>query len=173
MMATLSLTRNKPSKVMKGHHVLFWMMGFFGLMFVVNGVFLWAAITSFPGEDVHHSYLQGIHFNDRLSAQAYQEKMGWRSEVGLLTSDDGDVLICRILGPDGSALAAGPVTAEMRRAATQNSDIVLTLAPVGGGEYQASLPLLAEGAWHVIIDTNIHDGDAEVPFHAVKKIILK
>ena len=173
MMASLTPALTQPSKVMKGHHVLFWLMGFFGLMLVVNGVFLWAAITSFPGEDVHHSYLQGIHFNDRLSAQAYQEKMGWRSEVGLLTSDDGDVLICRILGPDGSALPAGPVTAEIRRAASQNSDIVLTLAPVGGGEYRASLPLLSEGAWHVIIDTEIRDGDAQVPFRAVKKITLQ
>ncbi|WP_341197293.1 FixH family protein [Hyphomonas chukchiensis] len=172
-MASLTRPLKHPSKVMKGHHVLFWMMGFFGLMLVVNGVFLWAAITSFPGEDVHHSYLQGIHFNDKLSAQAHQEKMGWRSEVGLLTSDDGDVLVCRILGPDGNPLPTGPVTAEIRRAATQNSDIVLTLAPVGGGEYRASLPLLAEGAWHVIIGTDIRDGDTEVPFQAVKKIILQ
>ena len=173
MMATLSPTMTKSSKVMKGHHVLFWMMGFFGLMFVVNGVFLWAAITSFPGEDVHHSYLQGIHFNDRLSAQTYQEKMGWRGEVGIMASDAGDMLICRILGPDGSALPTGPVTAEIRRATTQNSDIILTLMPVGGGEYQASLPMLSEGAWHVIIDTDIRDGETEAHFRAVKKIILQ
>ncbi|MEH6695236.1 MAG: FixH family protein [Hyphomonas sp.] len=172
-MASLSPSMKRSSKVLKGHHVLFWLMGFFGLMFVVNGVFLWAALTSFPGEDVHHSYLQGIHFNDRLSAQEYQEKMGWRGEIGLLANDDGDVLVCRILGADGSALPAGPVTAEIRRAATQNSDIILILEPVGAGEYRAALPVLSEGAWHVAVTTDINDGEGSAPFRAMKSIMVQ
>ena len=62
-MPTLSPPLETDGKVLKGHHVLFWLMGFFGLMFVVNGVFLWAALSSFPGEDVRHSYLQGLQYN--------------------------------------------------------------------------------------------------------------
>ena len=32
---------------LKGWHALLWFLGFFGCMFVVNGIFLWTAITTF------------------------------------------------------------------------------------------------------------------------------
>ena len=54
----------KPGFVLKGWHVLLMLVGFFGFMFVVNGIFLWAAITSFPGEDEQKSYMQGLHYNE-------------------------------------------------------------------------------------------------------------
>ena len=74
---------NDIGKELKGWHVLLIMLGFFGVMFAVNGVFLYHAITSFPGEDVKKSYVQGLNYNQTLSARASQADLGWRAEAGL------------------------------------------------------------------------------------------
>ena len=172
-MPTLSPPLQNHGKILKGHHVLFWLLGFFGLMFVVNGVFLWAALSSFPGEDVRHSYLQGLQFNQKISSLEHQEQMAWKAEIGLVPDADGYVLVARILDADGLALPAGNVTVELRRAATQNSDIVLEMKPAGAGEYHAMVPVLTNGAWHVALNAEIAEGDAAARFSASKVIMVK
>jgi nitrogen fixation protein FixH len=172
-MPTMSPALETDGKTLKGHHVLFWMMGFFGLMFVVNGVFLWAALSSFPGEDVRHSYLQGLQFNQTIASLKHQEDMAWKAELGLIVEPDGDVLVARILDADGLALPSRNVTAELRRAATQDSDIILEMLPVGSGEYRAALPVLTKGAWHVALNAEISDGSSGTGFKASKVIMVK
>ncbi|WP_340691670.1 FixH family protein [Hyphomonas sp.] len=172
-MPTLSPPLETDGKVLKGHHVLFWLMGFFGLMFVVNGVFLWAALSSFPGEDVRHSYLQGLQFNQTIVSLKHQKEMAWKAELGLIEAPDGDVLIARILDADGLALPSRNVTVELRRAATQDSDIILDMQPVGSGEYRAALPVLAKGAWHVALNAEVADDRSGTGFKASKVIMVK
>ena len=77
------VSHERSPKELKGIHVLMWLMGFFGLMFAVNGVFLFHAITSFPGEDIQKSYLQGINYNDKLKDRALQMDRGWTAQMGL------------------------------------------------------------------------------------------
>ncbi|MEO1305623.1 MAG: FixH family protein, partial [Pseudomonadota bacterium] len=84
MTAPQSQTLSAPSeKTLKGWHVLLIMLGFFGIMFAVNGVFLYHAITSFPGEDIKKSYVQGLNYNDTLAVRAAQAELGWQAEAGL------------------------------------------------------------------------------------------
>lgn len=172
-MPTLSPPLETDGKTLKGHHVLFWLLGFFGLMFVVNGVFLWAALSSFPGEDVRHSYLQGLQFNKTIESFKHQQDMAWKAELGLVEEPDGDVLIARILDADGLALPSRNVTVELRRAATQDSDILLDMQPVGSGEYRAALPVLTKGAWHVALNAEVADDRSDTGFKATKVIMVK
>lgn len=170
----MSVTTPQPSrtpKTLKGHHVLFWMLGFFGLMFVVNGIFLWAAITSFPGEDVKHSYLQGLQYNKTIESRSYQQNMMWAAELGIVDTEAGKVLVARLFDGKGNPLPARSVNGELRRAATQDSDLVLELVPVGAGEFQAALPALATGAWHVTIKADV-PGDADGDTFSAAKVIM-
>jgi nitrogen fixation protein FixH len=173
MMPTLLPPVDTDDKTLKGHHVLVWLLGFFGLIFVVNGVFLWAALSSFPGEDVRHSYLQGLEYNKTIASLKYQEDMSWKAELGLVAVTDGDVLVARILDADGLALPSRNVTAELRRAATQDSDIIVEMLPVGSGEYRADLPVLTKGAWHIDLNAEIADGSSGTGFKASKVIMVK
>ena len=69
-LAETNLTAEQGTFELKGWHVLLILMAFFGVMFSVNGVFLYHAITSFPGEDVKKSYVQGLNYNDTLAVRA-------------------------------------------------------------------------------------------------------
>jgi nitrogen fixation protein FixH len=170
MMSVVTPNPSLSPKTLTGSHVLVWMLGFFGLMFVVNGIFLWAAITSFPGEEVKHSYLQGLQYNKTIETRSHQQNMMWTAEVGLVESDSGKMLVARLFDGDGNPLAARSVGGEFRRAATQESDLVLELLPVGAGEFQAALPTLATGAWHVTINAEV-TGEADAGSFSAAKVL--
>ena len=84
MSAHAALPAGKPGKgQLKAWHALVWFLGFFGFMFAVNGIFLWTAITTFPGEDVEKSYLTGLDYNQEIARRERQTEEGWNAEIGL------------------------------------------------------------------------------------------
>ncbi|MEJ2432960.1 MAG: FixH family protein, partial [Pseudolabrys sp.] len=56
---------DKPREV-TGRTVLFWLVGFFGLVFVVNGFMADAAISTFAGVDTPSSYKAGQMFEGEI-----------------------------------------------------------------------------------------------------------
>jgi nitrogen fixation protein FixH len=118
---------------LKGWHALIWFLGFFGFMFVVNGIFLWTAITTFPGEDVDKSYLAGIDYNQELARRAAQEAAGWQAEIGSVRTGEAEVLTVRLMTRDGLALPAFETHALLRHPSNRNLDQTLALTANGGG----------------------------------------
>nr|WP_070958566.1 FixH family protein [Hyphomonas sp. Mor2] len=153
-------------KELKGWHVLLIMLGFFGVMFAVNGVFLYHAITSFPGEDVKKSYVQGLNYNDTLAARAAQAELGWTAEAGL---QDGE-LIFRLHDAAGAPLSNYTVIGELRRMATRDADQAIIYSARANGEYVADAGALAPGQWALRI--NVMDPAAETVLFNVTKTIL-
>jgi nitrogen fixation protein FixH len=150
---------------LKGWHALIWFLGFFGFMFVVNGIFLWTAITTFPGEDVDKSYLAGVDYNHELARRAAQETAGWQAEIGSVRTGEAEVLTVRLMTRDGLALPAFETHALLRHPANRNLDQTLALTANGGGEYLAHVEGLAPGTWTVEITADV---DPERPGHEFK-----
>ncbi|MEM7638697.1 MAG: FixH family protein [Pseudomonadota bacterium] len=151
---------------LKGWHVLVILMAFFGVMFTVNGIFLFHAITSFPGEDVKKSYVQGLNYNDTLAARAAQAELGWSAEAGW----QDDQLIFRLRDDQGIALSNMSVIGEIRRHATRSEDRVLVFNASGAGEYVVPDTPLESGQWTLRID--VYDPQAETLLLNVEKEIL-
>lgn len=171
MAASMSLPR--PAKgQMKGWHALLWFLGFFGCMFVVNGIFLWAAITSFPGEDVEKSYLTGLDYNSELARRARQEEAGWNAEIGLSNTNQGFLLTVRILTKEGAALPVFETHAQLRHPTDRAFDRVVTLTPAGGGEYLAELGDLSSGAWSINLAAEVDPETDGFEFRATREIIV-
>lgn len=159
------ITTEKP---LKGRHVLLWFLSFFALMFAVNGVFLYNAITSFPGEDVEKSYLQGLNYNEVLNARASQADLGWRAEIGTI---DGD-LVFRLEDEAGAPISGKSVSALLRRLATTQADTPVALDAATSGEYRIDISAFDSGEWEAILfvrDTT----DAAIEFEARKPLSLK
>ena len=148
---------------LKGIHVLFWMLGFFGLMFAVNGVFLYHAITSFPGEDVKNSYVQGLNYNDTLEARAAQQARGWQAEAGILAEE----IVFQLADRDGAPVSGYNVIAELRRRATNEADIVLVLQPSGLGQYAQTVRDLSPGRW--VAEFRVLDDSSQTPIFVAEK----
>ncbi|MCR9077903.1 MAG: FixH family protein [Hyphomonadaceae bacterium] len=165
--AQANVAPEASGKELKGWHVLLIMLGFFGVMFAVNGVFLYHAITSFPGEDVKKSYVQGLNYNDTLASRAAQAELGWTAEAGL----QDDQLIFRLRDAEGAALSNYTVIGELRRTATRDGDQAIIYTAQADGEYVADAGALAPGQWALRI--NVLDPAAEtVLFNVTKTIIV-
>lgn len=170
MSAQLSASLPKTGKEqMKGWHALMWFAGFFGLMFFVNGIFLWTAITTFPGEDVQKSYATGLDYNREIARRALQAEAGWTAEIGL--ADAGELRV-RLLSKDGSALPAAGTHLQMRHPADRNLDQSLDMAPLGGGEYSARIDTLAPGNWTVQFTADIDPATDGHEFRAEREVRL-
>lgn len=171
MAASLSLSR--PGKgQMKGWHALLWFLGFFGFMFVVNGIFLWAAISSFPGEDVEKSYLTGLDYNQELARRDRQANAGWTAEIGLSDAAQGHLLMARLLTKDGAALPVFETEAVLRHPTDRALDRTAPLTPAGGGEYVADVGRLSSGAWSIQIAADVDPEMEGFEFRAAREVIV-
>ncbi|MAP93352.1 MAG: hypothetical protein CMK07_00220 [Ponticaulis sp.] len=150
---------------LSGWHVLMWILGFFGLMFIVNGVFLYNAITSFPGEYTKKSYVQGLNYNDTLEERSEQAARGWSTEMGF----QHDRLIVRLQDENGYPLVHRDIVAVLKRSATEDQDALVTLTETSPGEYAASVDGLAGGIWRAEI-TVVAENDEPSDFVAYKTL---
>ena len=157
---------NASTKELKGWHVLVMMLGFFGVMFSVNGVFLYHAVTSFPGEDVKKSYVQGLNYNETLAQRARQAEMGWQAEAGLRDAD----IVFRLRDRANRPLTGQSVIGEIRRAATQDQDVSIAFAPGPDGEYYAPASVLSAGQWQLRV--MVLDANAETVLFEVEKTLI-
>jgi nitrogen fixation protein FixH len=164
-------TTRKPFRL-TGWHVFLMLCAFFGFMFIVNGIFLWAALSSFPGEDEQKSYLQGLHYNEAISARRIQEEQGWSAQIGLTPTESGDRLVIRLLDSDGSSLAAQDLQAQLRRTVTGVEDVPISLQRSENGDYYADISLLDKGAWEARVQASVPYGTDQVEFVASKKLII-
>lgn len=165
--ASAQMTEENDGKKLKGWHVLVIMMAFFGVMFSVNGVFLYHAITSFPGEDIKKSYVQGLNYNDTLAARASQATLGWQAEAGV----QGDEIIVRLRDADGLPLTHRSMVGELRRLATRDGDRAVVFQTRSGGEYVAPVSALAPGQW--LLRVSVLDADTdEIVFNLEKTLIV-
>ncbi len=168
MPTTMTPASSRPKKELTGRHVLYWMVGFFAIMFVVNGIFLFHAITSFPGEDVKKSYLQGLTYNQTLDARARQVDLGWQAEIGVT---DG-TLILQLDDKYDVPVSGHEVIGSLRRPATQRADISLHFNAGRNGVYTADTGAIEPGRWDVRL--NVSDPDTgQIVFSARKTIIVR
>lgn len=154
------------SKELKGWHVLLIMLSFFGVMFAVNGVFLYHAIVSFPGEDVKKSYVQGLTYNDTLATRAAQAELGWSAEAGM----QDDAIVFRLQDAVGEPLSNLAVVGEIRRNATREADLSVVFKPAGPGEYRVQDIGLDSGQWTLRI--NVYDATGEQLLFNVSKTLI-
>lgn len=155
-----------------GWHVFLLMCAFFGFMFIVNGIFLWAALSSFPGEEEQKSYVQGLHYNETISARRVQETQGWSAQIGLNGTAEGDRLVIRLLDRSGKPLPVDGVTAQLRRTVTGAADVPIDLQRSANGDYYADIALLEKGMWEARVQANVPYGNEQVEFVANKKLII-
>ncbi len=134
-------------KEITAKHVLFGLIGFFAIIFAVNGVFLTHAIQSFPGEAEEKSYLQGINFNEKLSQKKAQASLEWRSEIGLIEagSPGNSIIEARFFDAQNMPINMLNVSATLSQHDDDHQQMHLSFKGIGDGRYQADVSALTAG----------------------------
>lgn len=144
-----------------GWHVLIMFGIFFGIMIAVNVVFTVFAVTSFPGEQVEKSYVQGLKFNESLREKERQAALGWRAEIGFETTEAGGPrLVSNWFDGADVPLVQLTVTAVIIREVSDKGRMELKLSPDGPGRYFADLEDIGAGIWRIEVTALNADNEA-------------
>lgn len=131
-----------------GRTVLYWLFGFFGLMFAANGVFVWLALSSWSGVEVDSSYAAGRQFPGEQRAADAQAALGWLVNGTAERSSDGRARIAvEARDARGVPLPGLTVTATLARPTDRKLDRTTHLQEIGAGKYHAVIEDVLAGQW--------------------------
>ena len=142
--------RASSAKGIEGRHVLWGLIGFFGVMFIVNAIFVYLALATFSGGDTSDPYRKGLHYNDTLKAQERQTERGWQTEVEY--DDKTRQLRLSFLDKTAAPITGLRIDAKLSRPATDREDRQIDLAEVSQGVYAATVDL-APGLWVISVSS--------------------
>jgi nitrogen fixation protein FixH len=125
-------------------------VGFFVIVFAVNGVMVWVAVSSWTGLEADSSYERGLIYNRALEAERQQAALGWRAAIDFhQTGDRRGTLELRLQGRDAAPLQGARIDAEIVRPTQVGYDFDVALEEQAPGRYRADLRLPLPGQWEV------------------------
>jgi nitrogen fixation protein FixH len=131
---------------LRGRHVLLGLIAFFGLIFLVNGIFAYYAITTFGGGDTNNPYQKGINYNETVAEAARDTELGWQAQ--LTYGAAAGRLTLSLTDRDGHNVSGLHFSGTIGRPATDREDLSTKFDEAESGTYAATVRL-APGQWIV------------------------
>ncbi len=152
------------AKPLTGKHVLGAMLGFFGVVFAVNGVMTWVALSTFSGIETQNAYQVGRDYNETLEAAARQRAMGWQvgfDEVFETRAGGGADARVRVTVRDAAGLPVRGLVGTLTfwRPVAQGVDVEVMLQDAETEGYEAVASLPAGGHWDMQLSLTSAGGD--------------
>ena len=157
-------------RALKGRHVLIVFIGFFLIVFAVNGLMVYQALSTFGGIDTDDAYRKGLTYNDRIAAAATQTRLGWHDHTDYVA--DGRRLRVTLTDASGAAVSGLKLSARMQRPATNLFDRELSLDQTGPDIYEADVSQLEPGAWTVDLQAS-RGGEGAALYEARRRLWIK
>lgn len=160
---------DKPNEL-TGRHVLLWLIGFFGLVFIVNAVLVRAATSTFGGLETPSSYKAGLTFEDEIAKAERQQALRWQVD-GKLTRDRAGETVLDISVRDAQGQPVTGLTADATLAhpADARLDQIIHLVEGGAGAFHGEAQGHS-GLWELIVDFY---RDHERVFRSRSRVSLK
>ncbi|HZD89849.1 MAG TPA: FixH family protein [Pseudolabrys sp.] len=161
---------DKKPRELTGRAVLIWLIGFFGLVFVVNGFMADAAIRTFAGVDAESSYKAGQMFEHEVALAKAQDALHWTVDGNINLDRVGEaVLDMTVRDAHGQPVGGLRADARLWHPADSRRDHVIRLAQTGPGAFHGEARAHS-GKWELVID--FYRGDTRM-FRSRSEIVLK
>ncbi len=167
------MTASKPKTLDQGPFKAwhFWtiMAVMFGIVMLVNGIFVFYALSSWTGVVEDKAYERGLAYNEAIDRAERQKALGWTSTLEMDTLDGQDRINVTLVNADGAPLLGADVEVVLRRPTQADLDRAVTLNAGDPGLYQALLDVPARGLWEL----RIHVRQGEDSLEIRERTILK
>ena len=141
----------KPREL-TGRAVLFWLVGFFGLVFAVNAVMVKAASSTFGGVEPSSSYQAGLKFKQTMANAERQAALHWQVDGKLSRDKAGEaVLDIAVRDAHGAPVSGLTAMARLEHPADSRRDHAVSLNTIGAGQFHG-IAEAGAGRWELIID---------------------
>ena len=146
------MRKTKKSRELTGRAVLLWLVGFFGVIFAVNGWLVQAATSTFGGLDTPSSYQAGLMFESEVARAERQQALHWQVAGKLARDRTGEaVLDVSVRDEHGAPVSGLSADATLQHPANSRLDHVIHLARVGAGAFHGAAQGHS-GQWELIVD---------------------
>ncbi|UUX50320.1 FixH family protein [Nisaea acidiphila] len=161
-MSDLAMT--EPARL-KGKHVLFTLLGFFGVVIAVNVTFVVIALDTWTGLTTPKSYVEGLNYNSLIEDATKQRALGWTADIAVARDpgkpDSFAVTVTASLGDrNGKPLAAESVTLSFRHPINEKYDQTIALTRGADGRYTGAAELPVAGNWDTRMTARMADGSS-------------
>ena len=165
----MKLFRNNKREL-TGRAVLLWLVGFFAVIFAVNGVLVQAATSTFRGLETESSYKAGLMFTADVDSAQRQEDLHWQIDGKLLRDRAGETVLEFSAHDDkGAALTGLTAVARLAHPADALLDRKIELKSTGAGLFRGKADA-QPGQWELIVD--LFRGDERV-FRSRSRVTLR
>jgi nitrogen fixation protein FixH len=134
-----------------GWTVLFTLLGFFGLVFVANGVLVHEALSTLTGVDTASAYQAGRQYEQEVALAKAQDGRHWHVDAKVSPAADGARLDIVARDAAGQPLSGLEASAQFERPTDRRFDRDVALVEDGGGRFHGSTALAA-GQWDLVIE---------------------
>jgi nitrogen fixation protein FixH len=165
---TLPIARRQQG--LQGRHVAIIFFAFFGAILAMNGAMIYSAFSTYSGIVSNEPYRKGLHYNDRIAADARQSRLGWNDAIAV--GRDGHVVLT-LADRDGQPIVGARMDAQIGRPSTNRHDIKIDLSETAVGRYEAQAGALDAGNWTIAVDVRTADGGNEPVYRARRRLWLK
>lgn len=139
----------RPPGAIRGIHVLVAMLAFFGVIFVVNGYFLYQALATNTGVVALEPYRKGLAYNARIAADEEQSALGLSGELKIAA--DGQVVF-DARDRSGTPLSGSIVRVMVGRPSNARFDRHVELIANESGMFTGSVGSLESGTWLAAVE---------------------
>lgn len=130
-----------------GRKVLLLLVGFFSVVFLVNGVMIHLALKTFPGVEEPRPYEKGLAYDREIAQARMQDERGWQAQGSFVSKSDGKAeLAVSLTDRNGKMLSGLTVNAHLASSIARKHDLDLPLREVSPGKYRADVEA-ASGSW--------------------------
>ncbi len=145
----------KVSRPITGKTVLYGMLAFFGVIFAVNGTFVYFALSSWPELVSDKAYVEGLNYNATLIEAKAQKDLGWTSHLEFV---DG-ALSVTFKDKHNAPLTGLTIKSVIKRPVEDITPIILALpeSPQNQGIYYNAVKFPLPGRWSVMIEASHSD----------------
>jgi nitrogen fixation protein FixH len=133
--------------------VLAILLGFFAVVFGVNGLMMTMAITTLPGAEVDSAYSASVAYETEIAAARDQSKRDWKVDAKVERKPDGEATL-RVEARDknGAPLAGLSFSGRLERPTDKRADKEVALAEIGGGIYSGNASGITAGQWDLVLE---------------------
>ena len=160
----------KAPRPVTGRMVLFCLLGFFGIVALVNGVMIYTALNTFRGVQLPNAYEKGVKYEQRIIAAEEQRKLGWQVNVTAEKDSKGEkTFTISAIDKDGAPLRGLTITAHLQHPTDEAGDQPVTIVESGPGLFKGVAPTAHDGQWTLMFDLS---QNGETVYHEETRVLF-
>jgi nitrogen fixation protein FixH len=157
------------SRQWTGWTVLITLLGFFGVIFAVNGVMIYAALSTLTGVDTDSAYQAGLRYEQEVAQAKAQDARHWQVDAKLTPSAAGERVDLSARDAAGHPLSGMDAAVTFERPTDRRLDRSVVLVEDAAGRFHG-IAELAAGQWDLVIALT---RDGAQMFLSKNRVILK